>query len=137
MIWEEAQIAAIRGVDRVASRVRFAVGEVCVVEVTVDGGLDVRGEGRDLFDALASARRVLEPQDVMLVCNGARRDVFPSPMLRQAAAGRRAYVLDMPRTSGRPSAVDIFAAAPESAVLATVDEQREWFERWRKSEPGI
>jgi hypothetical protein len=116
--------------------VRFAVGDVCVVEVSVGDDIDSRGEGPDLFDALVSARRELEAQDVLIGCNGARRDVFPSAMLRQATRGRRAYVLTVPRTASRPSTVDIFAPAPDMSALATVDEQRAWFDRWRETGPG-
>jgi hypothetical protein len=116
--------------------VRFVIGDVCVVEVSVEGAPWVRGEGSDLFEAFAAVRRVLEAEEVLLVCNGCRRDVYPSPMLRQASAGRHAYVLHLPRSTAQPPTVDIFGAAPEPAILATVDEQREWFDRWRKSNMG-
>jgi hypothetical protein len=133
MIFEEVVVPAARcGVPATCS-VRFATGDRCVVEVEIDDDLDVRGEGPDLFEALAAARRKLEAHDVLLACNGARRDVYPSAMLRQAAMARHAYVLTMPRTASRPEVVDIFAAAPESSVLATVDEQREWFDLWMRS----
>ncbi len=105
------------------------------MEATV-GELVVRGEGPDLFEALASVRRHLEARSVVLACNGSRRDVFPSPMLRQASGGRFAYELEIPRSAARPKTVDIFAPAPESAVLASVDDQRAWFERWRDSGAG-
>jgi hypothetical protein len=134
MTWDEAIVPALRGGEVVRSRVRFAAGDVCVVEVEA-GGTDSRGEAGDLFEALARARRDLEARDVLLGCNGARRDVFPSAMQRQTGWARRAYVLAIPRTTGRPPVVDIFAAAPESSVLATVDEQRAWFDRWRQIPP--
>jgi hypothetical protein len=115
------------------SRVRFCAGDVCVVEVTIENSLNARGEGADPFEALASARRILEVHGILLSCNGARRDVYPSPMLRQAAAGRHAYVLTLPRTRERPQTVDIFAPAPNIADIATVDGQRAWFDSWQQS----
>jgi hypothetical protein len=133
MTWEEVTVPAIRGDERLASRIRFAVDDVCLVEVWAGDDIDARGEGPDLFEALVSARRELEARDVLVGCNGARRDVFPSPMLRQAVRGRRAYVLTLPRTTARPPTVDVFAAAPDLTFLATVDEQRAWFDRWRQS----
>jgi len=136
VMWEEIVVPAARRGEPVTSRVRFAAGDVFVVEVKVGGDLEVRGEGPDLFEALASARRSLEADGVVLACNGARRDVFPSAMQRQAAGGRYAYVLEMPRAASRPPVVDIFALAPEASVLVTVDEQREWFDRWRQAGPG-
>lgn len=112
-------------------RVRFATGNgACVVQVSSGEDVSARGEARDLFAALAVARRELEVQGVQLACNGARLDVWPSGMLRQAGYGRRAYVLTMPPTVVRPSTVDIFEPAPKSSVLATVDEQHEWFRRY-------
>ena len=128
-------VPAVRGDGQVTSHIRFSTGDVCVVEVRIGDDLDVRGEGPDLFEALASVRRDLEPHGMMLACNGSRQDVFPSPMLRQATMGRHAYVLTMPRSRERPPAVDIFDTVPESSVLATVDEQRAWFDRWRQTAP--
>lgn len=135
MTWEEAAVPAVRHDEPVTSDVRFAAGDVCVVEVRIGDNLDVRGEGPDLFEALASARRDLKAHGVLLACNGARQDVFPSAMLRQATRGRRAYVLTMPRSTAMLPSVDIFATAPESSVLATVEEQRAWFDRWRQTGP--
>jgi hypothetical protein len=89
-----------------------------------------------MFEELASVRRDPESHDVILACNGSRRDVFPSPMLRRASGGRFAYVLTIPRSAARPDTVDIFAAAPEAAVLALEDDQRAWFSRWRDSDIG-
>lgn len=78
-------------------RVRFATAnEACVVQVSSGEDVSARGEARDLFAALAVARRELEVQGAQLACNGARLDVWPSGMLRQAGYGRRAYVLTMP-----------------------------------------
>lgn len=91
----------------------------------------VTGRGADLFAALRDARRQLEPA-IYIACNGARRDVYPSAMQRQATKGRRAYVLTLPRTKGRPQVVDIFERA-DGADIATVDDQLEWFKRWSSS----
>jgi hypothetical protein len=109
MTWEEVNVPAVRGGELVTSPVRFAVGDVCVVEVSVGDDIGARGEGPDLFEALASARRQLEAYGVVVGCDGARRDVFPSAMLRQATGGRRAYVLAVARNAARPQTVDIFA----------------------------
>jgi hypothetical protein len=136
MTWEETTVPVVRRAGSVSSLVRFAAGEVCVVEVSASDGTQVRGEGPDLFEALVAVRRFLEAGGTRLACNGSRRDVFPSAMLRQASGGRRAYVLEMPRTTARPVTVDIFEVAPESAALATVDEQRAWFEQWQQAGAG-
>jgi hypothetical protein len=92
----------------------------------------VTGRGVDLFDALVGARRSLEAAGAMIACNGARRDVYPSQMLRQSTGGRRAYVLGDPR--GRRASVDIFGPADWSLIVS-VDDQREEFVRWVGNPP--
>lgn len=134
--WEQADLPAVWEGKPVSVHVRFSSGHACAVEVSVEGRLDLRGDGSDLFEALVSVRRALEKYGVMLVCNGSRPDVYPSPMLRQASNGRFAYVLTIPRSTARPPVVDIFAAAPEFAPLASVDEQRAWYDRWVQSGSG-
>ena len=136
MTWEEVTVPAMRAGAPVTSNIRFSVGDECVVEAAVGDDLRPRGEGPDLFEALASVRRDLERYDVVLACNGSRQDVFPSQMQRQASAGRSAYVLTIPRSAVRPEMVDIFAPAPGSAVLASVADQRAWFDRWTRSGIG-
>jgi hypothetical protein len=133
MTWTATTVPALRGDEQLTASLRYAAGDVCVVEVEIDGSLAARGEGPDLFEALAAARRILEAHDVLLACNGSRRNVFPSPMLRQAASGRRAYVLALPRSDAKPPTVDIFDPAPDLSTVVTVDEERAWFDQWRPS----
>lgn len=136
MSWEVVDLPAVVEGRSTTCSVSFTSDAVCVVEVRLAGQLKARGEGSDLFEALASARRLLEGQQVMVGCNGCRRDVFPSPMLRQATKGRRAYVLELPRSAKKPPMVDIFEAVSDLSTLGTVDEQRRWFDHWLPSDPG-
>ena len=129
-------VPAFRGMDRVTALLRFAVGNPCAVEVSVAGQRAATGKGSDLFEALVAARRELERHDVLLACNGCRRDVYPSPMLRQAAFGRRAYVLTVPRTQTKPPTVDIFEHAPDVSTAVKVADQRAAFEEWLGSHGG-
>ena len=134
MTWEERAISvAIQG-EVLTSRVRFKTGDICHVEVTCRD-LAFVGDGPDLFAALGSARRELEAHAYQLMCNGSRRDVYPSPMQRQALSGRRAYVLTLPRSLDKPATVDIFGEVSDLATLASVDEQRAWFDHWRQTGP--
>lgn len=130
MTWEERSVPALRDGQPVTAQVRFVTGDTCVVEVRASPDVTARGEARDLFAALAAARRDLETQGVQLAINGARLNVWPSGMLRQAGYGRRAYVLTMPPAGGPARTVDIFEPAPEQAELAMVAEQNEWFQRY-------
>jgi len=115
--------------------VRFADGEPSIVEVWLDSERLAVGEGSDLFEALVEARRGLEQDGLLLACNGCRRDVYPSAMQRQAAHGRRAYVLTMPRTTTKPPTVDIFEPVPDDTAVVTVAEQRLAFDQWLPSPP--
>ena len=138
MTWEELNIRANRGHLAMNGRIRFRIndlskpGDLCKVELTIDGVV-ASGAAPDLFEALAQARRTLEGNGITLVVNGARRDVFPSAMLRQTSHGRMAYVHTVPRSKMRAVAVDIFEPAPPEAQLATVDEQRAWHDQWAQS----
>lgn len=93
----------------------------------LDGGT-VRAVGDDLFDALAHLRVKMEPLGVALLLQGARRDVLPSPMLRQAG-GRFAYTLRMGQQARPQDRVDIFAPIVENLGVP-VDEQRAFALEW-------
>ncbi len=136
MSWKETEVPAVQGGSRLLARIRFSDGEPCVVEASIGPDPPIRGEGSDLFDALAAVRRQLDTRSVLLQCNGSRRDVYPSQMQRQATSGRRAYVLNLPRSPARPPTVDIFDTAPPDSVLASVDEQRAWFDQWVQGAPN-
>ncbi|MFJ8693109.1 hypothetical protein [Streptomyces roseolilacinus] len=75
----------------------------------------------NLFKCLLSARTDLEKEDLLLCCQGARPDVFPSGMQQQMDNGRFAAVLS--RSAEEKEIVDIFAAAEPSQVTS-VEAQR-------------
>lgn len=129
MSWDEVTLSVARAGHISPAQVRFTAEGPCQVEVRISSALQASGVGGDLFEALAGARRILEASGFLLICNGARCNVFPSPMMRQAISGRRAYELSMPRTANKPPVVDIFAPA-ELVDICTVDEQVEWHSRW-------
>jgi len=126
------EVPALRAREVLTATLRVSEGDEIVVEVAV-AGIGVRALGPDVFEALVAARRVLEQHGILLGCNGSRRDTFPSPMLRQADRGRHAYVCTLPRRSTRPEVVDVREPAPDLRLVTTVDEQRAWFDLWRRS----
>ncbi|WP_433408909.1 hypothetical protein ACQPZU_01050 [Saccharomonospora azurea] len=95
--------------------------------------------GPDMFEALVRLRRQLEPEGLMIAVQGARRDTFPSGMARDMGEGKQVYVLRPGQPANRDDLVETLADAP-LAQLATVDEQRAFFETWRnqsaKSRPN-
>lgn len=103
---------------------------VSIQVLDVDGGgLRMRFTGGEwqhfsepnLFKCLMSLRTYLEKQELLLCCQGARPDVFPSGMQQQMEGGRFTTILS--RLSDGKEVVDIFAAAEPSQV-ASVEGQR-------------
>lgn len=97
----------------------------------VDGGNGYYADDpEDFFSALLDLRKRLERDGVQLLCQGARREVWPSAMARQMGKGLKAYVceLGMPGTE----LVEIFEAASRSDCV-TVTEQRRYHEQWFES----
>ena len=84
----------------------------------------------DLFKALLVIRRDIEPHGWRLAVNGARRDTWPSGMLRDQLDGATVYVLP-PDPHQLPETVATFDPAPED-LLATVAEQEASWEAWRR-----
>lgn len=83
----------------------------------------------DLFEALQMVRREIEPHGWRLAVNGARRDTWPSGMLRDQLDGAVVYVLPSdPRQV--PEKVPTFGPAKDD-LLATVDEQEAAWEAWK------
>jgi hypothetical protein len=88
--------------------------------------------GRDLFEAMIELRRALEATGALLLCAGARPEVFPSGMSRGMGGGRKAYVTRLGQPARRADLVDIFEAAEVNAV-DTVDAQSDFHARWVES----
>lgn len=84
----------------------------------------------DLFDALMLLRIELERMNVQLLCNGARRDVFPSGMCRDMGHGGSAYIMKLGRPALPTDLVDIFDYS-EDPSLGSVSEQQDFYRKWR------
>ena len=86
----------------------------------------------DLFEALIALRNTLEEKGAVLLCAGARRDVFPSGMQRDMAGGGKAYVIRLGVHATVKNILDIFDPA-DAAQVTSVSDQRAFFEEWLKS----
>jgi len=125
----EREVTAVRGGERALGRVRWGRdGEAFAVAAEGPWGT-VAATADDAFGALAEVRRRLESDGWLLAVAGARRDAYPSGMLRDRG-GEQVYLL----VRGQPAEqrLDTFSDAPPEAVT-TVDEQREAYEEWWKS----
>lgn len=71
----------------------------------------------NLFAALSAFRRVLEQQGYLVLCNGARRDAYPSRMALQMGGGLKVYLLKAGEPARREDLVDIWGSASLDQVL--------------------
>jgi hypothetical protein len=122
------EVDAVRGDERV----RLSLDAASVqdgFELVISGPLGRhRGQGRDLFDALINLRRSLEADGWRLAVQGARRDSWPSGMLRDQLDGAVVYV-NPEDVKAKPEMVGIFDPASPDEVV-TVAEQEAAFEAW-------
>ncbi|MEC5408442.1 hypothetical protein VOM14_23100 [Paraburkholderia sp. MPAMCS5] len=86
----------------------------------------------NLFDALSAYRRALEQNHYFILCNGARKDAYPSQMALQMGGGRKVYLLHSGKSAKRQDLVDIFGSATIDQVCS-VAEQRAAYEAWVQS----
>jgi len=96
------------------------------------GSAEWTAAGADLFDALLGLRRQVEPAGIRLCCNGSRRDVWPSQLLRAMSDGGSAYVLRKGRRPTSRHLVEILAPA-DCALVVSIEEQRAYVEKWWRS----
>jgi nitronate monooxygenase len=92
--------------------------------------------GVDVSDALLALRRQVEPEGIQLCCNGARRDVHGSGMMRDWSGGEAAYVLRRGRRPDVRHLVDVLDPPDDMTAVCTVEEQRAWFEAYQRTVVG-
>jgi hypothetical protein len=83
----------------------------------------------DAFEALVQLRLWLEPTGYKLLCAGARRDVYPSPMSRQMSGGISAYKMIPGKPATRDDLVKILDPATPDQI-GTVAEQESFHKQW-------
>jgi hypothetical protein len=93
------------------------------LRITRASGAVTTHTGSDLFECLKEVRLMIEADNLLLCCQGARPTVFPSGMGRQMSNGRLAYPLRRNPSLTDADLIDIFSPAPLSEV-GTVAEQR-------------
>ena len=85
-------------------------------------------EGSDLFDCLLSLRSRLDILGIKILCNGARIDAYPSPML-QSSGARKVYITEIGKQAIRENLVNIFDESDADKV-GTVDQQINYHNKW-------
>lgn len=110
-------------------------GRDWLLSITSPDGKRWTAEGPDLFKALRALRRVLDPLDIRLGVNGARRDAWASGMQCDMGEGRVVYLL-VKQQAGRPEQVSTLGPAPLSHI-GTVEDQDQQHEQWLRARRSI
>lgn len=105
------------------------------VRLSTECAGDLDDAADDVFEALCRIRRKLESFGAVLLCAGARVDVFPSGMSRSMGLGRKAYANRLGQPARQEDLVDLFEPA-EPGQVRTVDEQKEFHAQWIQSLRG-
>jgi hypothetical protein len=108
-------------------------GRDWLLTITSPDGNSWAAEGPDLFKALRALRRILDPLDIRLGVNGARRVAWASGMQCDMGEGRVVYLL-IEGQAGRAEQVSTLGPARVSHV-GTVEDQDRQYEQWVRSRP--
>ena len=89
-------------------------------------------ESDNLFRALQDLRRKLETVNIQILCNGAAKNVYPSPMLMGMGPCRKAFKLQCGRPAKMSDLIEIFDF-DETLEFTDVDTQNAFYSHWVKS----
>lgn len=108
--------------------------DVVLIELNIDTQkISIKGE--NFFSALQELRGELEKKDIQIVCNGAAKNVYPSPMQMSMGSGRKAYRLFIGQQASNSDVVDIFDYE-EGLDFVKIKEQSKYYAEWLKSVMG-
>lgn len=111
-------------------RLRFPQYEPWYLVFEMPGREPINIESNDLFDCLCELRVILEEDGKQILCQGSRRNVYPSSMSREMSGGRVAYEHHLQQ----PTSVRLDILDPAAGDdLATVAQQKEYIRQWRES----
>lgn len=89
-------------------------------------------EAENYFFALLELRKKLEVQNIKILCKGASRNVYPSPMILSMGEATKAYQLTMGKQARMSDLVNIFEPC-EVDEYATIEEQLIFYNDWLRS----
>lgn len=124
----EVEIASQHG-ERERCKIEFEQGPSVTIKVHSDRFGALSFNDKNLFSALSAFRRVLERQDYLVLCSGARRDAYPSRMALQMGGGRKVYLLKTGKPASREDLVDIWDSATIDQVCG-IAEQKAAYDAW-------
>jgi hypothetical protein len=112
--------------------VEFSLSPPWVIEFTCSNTPKIIFSDNDLFECLIQLRQKMVQKSCIPLCNGARRDVYPSRMSREMGGGIMGYVHQLNKHPTNDDLVNIFDYA-EPNILVSVDEQKKFHRLWLDS----
>lgn len=85
-------------------------------------------EGCGFFEALSNLRELLEKNQILILCNGAAVNVYPSPMQFDSGS-TEAYKTEYGKPALNKDLVDIFDYDP-SLILTSIEKQDDFHKKW-------
>lgn len=108
--------------------------DMVLLKLTIDEK-KISCKSANFFDALLDLRKELEKTDIIIMCNGAAENVYPSPMQQSMGSGRVAYKQFLGQKAKIADVVDIFEC-DESLNFVNIDKQLKFNIEWQKSITG-
>lgn len=129
---EETIKALLPSEEIIKCTIRYTDTSPWTVNVDVGNEGFFQSEREDLFEAFINIREQLHEKDIFLLCNGSRRNIYPSPMLRQSDGGKKAYLLRPGVPARKEDIVNIFGSI-ERNDLDTDESQKGFYDQWLNS----
>ena len=105
--------------------------DVMGINLNIDGQISCF-KGENFFDALLTLRKELEKRNMLILCNGAAENVYPSTMQLAMGDGRLAYKLYLGQQARMLDLVDIFEY-DKSLDFVSVETQLKFYNKWIKN----
>ena len=105
--------------------------DMLLLELTIENK-QYSFKGYDFFSVLLELRNELEKNNIQIMCNGAAKNVYPSPMQMRMGTGRSAYRLFVGKQAQNIDIVDIFEC-DENLEFVNVKEQYNYYKQWLNS----
>lgn len=109
----------------------YSNGDKVSIELTLEKTRYI-GTADNYFIALKELRIQMERADAQIICNGAAKNVYPSPMMMSMGNGRKAYVIYHGVQARMTDVVDIFDT-DFSQQACSVREQEQYYTEWLTS----
>ena len=105
--------------------------DVMGINLNIDGQISCF-KGENFFDASLTLRKELEKRNMLILCNGAAENVYPSTMQLAMGDGRLAYKMYLGQQARMVDLVDIFEY-DKSLDFVSVETQLKFYDKWIKN----